>query len=57
MKTIYFVTTNEGKYKNAKAALRPYGIDVKQLKIELIVTKHRRRPDDTSGIAASRGSP
>ena len=47
MKTVYFVTTNEGKVRNAQAALKLIGIRVKQVAIELIES----RAEDPADIA------
>jgi XTP/dITP diphosphohydrolase len=36
---VFFVTTNKGKVKSAKAALKKYGIVVKQIEIELVESR------------------
>lgn len=47
MKTIYFATSNATKVANANAALKPFGIVVKQAKIELAES----RAEDPAEIA------
>lgn len=47
MKTIFFVTSNVGKVANAQAALKPFGIAVKQLKVDLVES----RSEDPDEIA------
>jgi len=47
MKTIYFVTSNAGKVANAQAALKPFGIIVKQAEIDLVES----RSEDPAEIA------
>lgn len=47
MKTIYFATSNAGKVANAQAALKPFGITVKQATIELAES----RAEDPAEIA------
>ncbi len=47
MKTIYFATSNVGKVANARAALKPFGIAVKQLAVDLIES----RAEDPAEIA------
>lgn len=39
MKTIYFATSNAGKVANAQKALRPFGISIKQLNVDLIESR------------------
>ena len=45
--TVYFATSNAGKVVNAKKALAPFGIEVKQLNIDLIES----RAEDPADIA------
>lgn len=47
MKDIYFATSNEGKVRNAQEALRPFGIRVKQVAVDLVES----RSEDPAGIA------
>ena len=47
MKTIFFVTSNSGKVANAQATLKPFGIRVEQLKVDLIES----RSEDPAEIA------
>jgi len=47
MKTIYFATSNKGKVKNAKKALKNFGFSVKQISIELAES----RAEDPAEIA------
>jgi XTP/dITP diphosphohydrolase len=44
---IYFATSNAGKVTNAQAALKPFGILVKQLKVDLVES----RAEDPAEIA------
>ncbi|MBP7134644.1 hypothetical protein KBA73_05500 [Patescibacteria group bacterium] len=46
-KLVYFATSNKEKVANAAIALKPYGIQVKQLKIELVES----RAQDPADIA------
>lgn len=39
MKTVYFATSNAGKVRNAKSALKPFGIRVKQIAMDLIESR------------------
>lgn len=47
MKTVYFVTSNVVKVANAQATLKPFGIHVKQLKVDLVES----RSEDPAEIA------
>lgn len=47
MKTIYFATSNAAKVANAQAALKPFGITVKQADVDLIES----RAEDPAEIA------
>ena len=45
--TIYFATSNEGKVRNAQAALKKFGITVKQIQMDLVES----RAEDPAEIA------
>lgn len=49
---VYFATSNEGKVRNAREALRPFGITVKQVKMELAES----RAEDPAEIALEKAS-
>lgn len=52
MKTIYFATSNSGKVANAAAALKPFGIAVRQAEIELAES----RAEDPAEIALEKAT-
>jgi XTP/dITP diphosphohydrolase len=50
--TIYFATSNAGKVANAQAALRPFGITVKQTDVDLVES----RSEDPAVIALEKAT-
>lgn len=52
MKTVHFVTSNVAKVANAQAALKPFGITVKQLNVDLIES----RAEDPAEIALEKAT-